>query len=235
MGTGVAVTKTSRLVVGLVVLTVLSGCGNDNVDVDGPPLVATAGKMVMSAVAERRAQRSGAGAKADKGPSRAELEKAGAPVLRAKIPARQNDAFLTILESRDDVVVWTTSGGITFALRNGVVIQTRGLGPDLMSSTVPSVGQLLQDGGTHQRQYFFLGPNDQPTRRTYDCTVASLGADDIEIMGRAHRVVRTTEECTRPQSGKITNEYWIEGRTIRKSKQWISALVGTVQFDRIID
>jgi hypothetical protein len=104
-----------------------------------------------------------------------------------------------------------------------------------MSSNVPTVGQLLQAGGTHQRQYFFLGPNDQPTRRTYDCTVTVVGSEEIVIFERAHNVTHVTEDCVRAQSGKITNEFWIEGQTVRKSKQWASALTGFVEFERVVD
>jgi hypothetical protein len=237
MGTGVAVTLAARLTGCLVSLAVLAGCGSarKNVDFRGPALVETAGAMVLSTIAERRAEKSGAGAAAKAGPSRAELEQAGKPVLRARIPARKSDSFMSIVESRDDVVVWRAGGGITFALRNGVLIQTRGLGPDLMSSVVPTVGQLLKAGGTHQRQYFFLGPNDQPTRRTYDCTVTVAGQEEIDILGRKHRVTKTTEECSRPQSGKITNVFWFEGQTVRQSKQWASALAGYIQFERVVD
>jgi hypothetical protein len=238
MGTGVAVKVAARLTVALIALSVIAGCGTqDNVDFKAPPLVATASAMVVATVAERRTKKSGATAagNAKKLPTRASLEKGGEPVLRVRIPNRDSDAFLSVLDSRDDVVVWKTTTGTTFALRDGVLIQTRGLGPDLMSSIAPTVGQLLQDAGSHKRQYFFLGPNDQPTRRTYDCTVKVAGAEEIEILGRKHRVTRAVEECTRPQSGKLTNEFWIEGRTIRKSKQWASSQGGYILFDRVVD
>ena len=156
-------------------------------------------------------------------------------MLRFAIASRGLNGFLSILDSRDDVVTWKTKGGTTFSLRNGVLIQTRGLGPDLMSSNVPSVGQLLRNGGTHQRQYFFLGPNDQPTRRTYDCTVTIVGPEEIVIFERKHQVIHATEDCVRPQSGKITNDFWIEGQTVRKSRQWASALAGFIEFERVVD
>jgi hypothetical protein len=231
MGTSVAVTLTARLAAGLVSLAILAGCGNEKRE--GRPLIATVGVMAMSSVAEMRAGKSGATAAA--APTRADIEKAGVPVLRVAIASRGLDSFLTVLDSRADVVIWKTKDGTTFALRNGVLIQTRGLGPDLMSSVAPSVGQLLQNGGTHQRQYFFLGPNDQPIRRTYDCTVTIVGTEEIVIFERAHRVTRATEDCVRPQSGKITNDFWIEGQTVRKSRQWTSALAGYIEFERVVD
>jgi hypothetical protein len=233
MGTGVAVTLTARLGAGLVSLAVLAGCGSEKRE--GRPLIATVGVMAVSSVAEMRNRRSGAAPAAAAKPTRADIEKAGVPVLRASIANRGFDSFLTILDSRDDVVTWKTTDGTTFALRDGVLTQTRGLGPDLMSSNVPTVEQLLQDGGTHQRQYFFLGPNDQPTRRTYDCTVTILGTEEIEIFEVTHKVAHAKEDCVRGQSGKITNDFWIEEETVRKSRQWASALTGFIEFERVVD
>ena len=229
MGTGVAV----RLKIGLVALAVLAGCGNEKSE--QRPLIATVGAMAASTVAQMRARQSGATPAAKAPPARAEIEKAGVPVLRATIPNLGADRFLTIFDQKGDVVTWKTTDGSTFSLRNGILIQTRGLGPDLMSSNVPTVGQLLQNGGTHQRQYFFLGADDQTTRRTYECTVTVVGKEEIEIFEKKHQVTRATEECTRQQSGKLTNEFWIEGQTVRQSRQWASALTGYIEFQRVVD
>jgi hypothetical protein len=233
MGTGVALMVSARLTAGLLLVAILAGCGSEKRQ--SRPLVATVGVMAVSTVAAMRDRRSGTAPKAAAVPTRADIEKAGVPVLRASIARRGFDSFLTILDSRDDVVTWKTRDGTTFALRDGVLIQTRGLGPDLMSSTVPSVAQLSQDGGTHTRQYFFLGPNDQPTRRTYDCTVAIVGTEEIVIFERTHEVTHTTETCVRGQSGKISNDFWIEEGAVRKSRQWASALTGYVEFERVVD
>jgi hypothetical protein len=143
-------------------------------------------------------------------------------------------ALVTPIDTKDDVVTWSTPDGTTFTLRGGVLIQTRGLGPDLMSSQVPTVAQLLTPGGTHPRQYFFLGVDDKTTRRVYDCTVTIAGQEVIEVFGRSHRVTKVSEECARPQ-GKVTNDFWIEGRTIRKSRQLISGGAGFGEFELVID
>jgi hypothetical protein len=232
MGTGVAVTLAKRLAVGLACVVLLLGCGNEQRQ--GRPLIATVGALAVTSVSDARERRTGGGA-AKAAPTRADIEKAGVPVLRAAIASRGLDSFLTVFDSRGDVVTWKTSDGTTFALRDGILIQTRGLGPDLMSSNVPTVGQLLQNGGSHPRQYFFLGPNDQPTRRTYDCTVTVVGSEEIVIFDRSHAVTHVTETCQRVQSGQITNEFWIEGRSVRKSRQWASALTGYIDFERVVD
>jgi hypothetical protein len=151
-----------------------------------------------------------------------------------RIGTRGADALLTPIDVKGDVVTWSTTDGTTFTFRQGVLIQTRGLGPDLMSAEAPSVAQLLQDGGMHRRQYFFLGADDRTTRRAYDCTVAIAGQETIEIFGRSHRVTRVSEACSRPQ-GSITNDFWIEGDTIRRSRQLLSGGVGFVEFERVVD
>jgi hypothetical protein len=233
MGTGVAVTLSARLAAGIVVLAVLAGCGSEKRE--GRPLIATVGVMAVSSVAEMRARRSGAPATAAAAPTRADIEKAGVPVLRVTIANRGLDSFLTVLDSREEVVTWKTRDGTTFSLRDGVLIQTRGLGPDLMSSNVPTLEQLLKNGGTHQRQYFFLGPNDQPTRRTYECTVTIVGTEEIVIFERTHKVTHAKEDCARSQGSKLSNDFWIEGQTVRKSRQWASALTGFIDFERVVD
>jgi hypothetical protein len=166
--------------------------------------------------------------------TRADIEKYGIPILRAVIPARGADALLTIGDDKGGVVTWKTTDGASLSLRDGVLIQTRGLGPDLMSSQAPSASELRTEGGTHQRIYFFLGDDDQTTRRTYDCTVTGAGTEQIEIFAREHTVEKFTETCTRSQDS-ITNTFWFEGSTIRKSKQLASRGLGFIDFERVVD
>ncbi|NJS38887.1 MAG: YjbF family lipoprotein, partial [Rhodobacteraceae bacterium] len=166
--------------------------------------------------------------------TRADLEKFGVPILRAVIPVRSADALLTITDAKGGTVTWSTTDGTTFTQRDGVLIQTRGLGPDLMSAQAPSAAALRTDGGTHQRVYFFLGENDGTTRRTYDCTVTAAGTEEIEIFARTHKVEKFTETCARPQ-GSITNTFWFEGPVIRKSKQLASGGLGFIDFEQVID
>lgn len=232
MGPGVAVTVSARLAAGLVALSLVAACGNKGGGYS--PVTEVAVTVANSAFASVKARRAGAQPPAAP-PTRADIEKSGKPVLRVAIPARGSDGFLSISDSKGDVVTWRTADGITYSLRSGVLTQTRGLGPDLMSSEVPTVAMLLTNGGTHQRLYFFLGGDDRMGRRTYDCSMALVGKEQIEIFAKKHDVTRVTETCTRPQGSKITNDYWIEGQTIRQSQQWVSGPVGVAVFQRVVD
>lgn len=188
--------------------------------------------MAASAVAKGKKDTAGA-ARAARPAGRAELEAYGKPVLRVKAQTLGQDALLTIADTKADVVTWTAQGQATFSLRNGVLIQTRGLGADLMSADAPALAQ-LKAAASYQRIYYFLGPDDAGTRRTYDCSAAVVGAETVEILGKSHGVTHVTETCTRP-NGKVTNDYWIEGNTVRKSRQWASGRVGYLEFEKVID
>lgn len=233
MGKGVALTLCKRLSAGILLLALLAGCGKERSEPS--PMTATLGTVAKATLSQLPGRRAAAApAKATAKVTRADLEKYGVPILRVVIPVRSADALVTPIDTKGGVVTWSTTDGTTFTLRDGVLIQTRGLGPDLMSSQAPTVSQLLTPGGTHPRQYFFLGTDDRTTRRAYDCTVTVAGQEVIEILGRSHRVTKVREECARAQ-GKITNDFWFEGQTIRKSRQLISGAAGFGEFELVID
>lgn len=218
------------------VLAVLAGCGNDN---SGPnPMVSAIGAMAQQSVAKAKAKRSGGQQAAAKPATpaelRAQLEQAGKPVLLVSSKTLGQTGFLNVFDAKGDILTWKTPDGVTFTQRNGVLIQTRGLGADLMSAQAPSVGQLMKAGTSYQRIYYFLGGDDQGTRRTYDCVTTIVGKEKIEVLGRSHTTTHVTENCERPL-GKLANDYWIEGNSVRQSRQWVSGMIGFIEFQRVID
>lgn len=219
-----------RLASAAIVLALLAGCGNDTGATN--PVASAVGQMAKASLAK------GKGAKAAASPapapvSRKDLEAYGKPILRVRSERLGQDGFLTIADAKADVVTWTAQGQATFSLRDGVLIQTRGLGADLMSAEAPSLSQ-LQSGASYTRVYFFLGEDDRGTRRTYDCVASTVGREKVTVLDKTHDVTHVSELCTRPNS-KVTNEFWIEGKTIRKSRQWASSRVSYVEFERVID
>lgn len=225
---------TGKLAAGAAALALLVGCGNDK---SGPnPVVAAIGGMAKTTMAKAKSGKAGektGGKTVTPAERRAKLAAAGKPILRVASTVLGQTSLMTVADTKGDVITWKTPDGATFSQRGGVLIQTRGLGADLMSADVPSIGQ-LRSGASYRRIYYFLGPDDQGTRRTYDCTATVVGPESIEIMARSHATTHVTEVCERPL-GKLTNEYWIEGATIRKSQQFVSGSIGYVAFERVID
>lgn len=230
MGQGLAVRQVTRLSALLAACLVLSGCDQAQLS----PMMATVGSLAKATVTQVKAKRSEAAAATAQPVTRAEIEAYGMPILRAVIASRAADVFLTLSDTKGSVQTWATTDGTTFSFRDGVIIQTRGLGSDLMSADAPTVAQLLQNGATYTRRYFSLGADDQMTRRSYDCTVTVLGQETITILERKHNTTHVREDCARPQ-GNVSSEYWIEGKTVRKSQQWTSGLVGVIEFERVVD
>ena len=226
----------ARLLVALVALAAVAACGNDR---SPNPLAAAVGAAAKNSVAKLRGNTAPAVPSAQPASPdevRAELAKAGKPVLLVSSQALGQTGFLMVSDAKGGVLTWATPDGATFSQRDGLLIQTRGLGADLMSAQVPTVGQLLQAGTPYQRVYFFLGADDQGTRRTYDCATSVVGRETVEVLGRSHATTHVTETCTRSSGGgKLSNEFWIEGAMIRQSRQWVSAGIGFIDFARVID
>jgi hypothetical protein len=220
----------TRLASAAIALTLLAGCGNDTGATN--PVASAVGQMAKASLAKGKGDKAAASPAAAP-PTRQDLAAYGKPILRTRSERLGQDGFLTIADAKSNVVTWTAQGQATFSLRDGILIQTRGLGADLMSAEAPSLAQ-LQSGASYPRVYFFLGEDDRGTRRSYDCVAATLGREKVTVLDKTHAVTHVSELCTRPNS-KVTNDFWIEGKTIRKSRQWASSRVGYVEFEQVID
>ncbi len=232
MGAGMALGSKARmraaLAVALAAGLALSGCSNDK---SGQK---TVGAALAAAIKDTVGGKGGGAApKTPDQMTRAELAAQGRPVMRVKIASRGVDRFLVLYQRSGDISVWTDGDGTTFTFRNGVLIESRGMGGELMSSAVPTPGQIA-GGGSYRRTYFVNGSEDRNERRDYSCQAGSDGGQVLVLFGRSHTTRHVVETCERAE-GRLTNQYWFEGGTIRKSREWLSPSVGYVEFERIID
>ena len=130
------------------------------------------------------------------------------------------------LAVKGDVTLWSSADGAQVALRNGVVISTRGFGMDLMSADVPLVAELVDDVPGHLRNNTYLDGLDTSVRRDYSCVVTPVS--ERKPPETKYQLLETCQS----DAGLIKNEYWIdEENTVVKSKQWISSGVGYAIFD----
>ena len=129
------------------------------------------------------------------------------------------------LDAQGDIRLWAAGDGAQVALRDGMLIATRGFGMDLMSADVPSVAGLA---GDHGRIMHYLDGTDTPIRRNYRCSTSALAADD-----KMPNTTHLREVCI-SDAGKITNDYWVSaGNRLVKSRQWVSQGVGYAIFDTV--
>lgn len=164
---------------------------------------------------------------------RAELQKAGIPLMLLTSEVFGYEDFVGPRDSRGGVVNWGSADGLLVTLRDGVLTETRGLGGDLMSSAMPGAGQIA-GGGSYRRTYFFVGPEDRSDRIDLTCTPQTAGSETLSIFGLAYQTRHVVETCT-GDAGVIKNEYWLQGGTIRKSREWVSPTLQYIELTRVID
>ena len=167
---------------------------------------------------------------------RAALEELGEPVMLLEVPAL-GAATLTRIRARNgNAVTWATVDARTVTLEDGLLIATRGLGPDLMSADPGDTRARLARGGTDWAPRFlsWLDGEDQPVFATLLCRVEERRPETLDILGETLPTTRVTERCKSPDYA-ATNTYWLgpEG-TIRKSRQWAGPDLGSITVERLI-
>ncbi|QBF34197.1 YjbF family lipoprotein [Thalassococcus sp. S3] len=163
------------------------------------------------------------------------------PVL--EVVREQSDgapSFLSPVARRTDsgvgeVVTWTDSATATLTFRSDLLIATRGLGGDILSSEVsPSIAALSNRSGGGQRIHFVRAEDNKKRRVSFACTVADQGPETLNIVGLVVQTRHIREDCVAP-SGRIVNDYWVDSRggPIWKSRQWGGPVIGYFNIRRL--
>jgi Group 4 capsule polysaccharide lipoprotein gfcB, YjbF len=161
--------------------------------------------------------------------TRAAFDQGGNPLIRARIEKVGDIAYLGKINESRGVITWASVDGSALSMRDGVVIATRGLGTDLMSSAVPTAG-VLAHASTVQRQHFYLFGGETEQLRAFNCQVSDAGAERIVVLELAYDTQHRVETCTGDGGLTFENHYWFDNRaTIRQSRQWISPDVGILE------
>lgn len=207
-------------------LAILAGCNSGNEM--SSPMVNTV-KSLSSALLNRK----------NTAPApevtRADLAKLNVPVIRGEMKSGNATFYLVPISRNGGVETWSTSDDLTVSFRDGVMMTTRGFGPDIMQSVVPTPSQLAAGSGNHRRSYFYLDGADQMHRVDYQCSVSVIGAETITVVGRQHTTRHVAETC-QGDRGEFTNEYWFEGGNfIRQSKELLVPEWGYLLLSRVID
>ena len=159
---------------------------------------------------------------------RAAIDASTIPARVVTIEATGVSAVVLQLAQNGNVTVFATGDGLQFALRDGVLVSTRGLGVDLMSAAAPTAATLRRADGTHARSYFTLTGTDATRRLDLTCTLAPEGRATLAIYGLSVPTEVVVERCAGAGLG-FENRYWFDaGGRIRQSRQWVNDAVGTI-------
>ena len=148
-------------------------------------------------------------------------------------------AFLLASGVRQDdlpgrITIWRTGDDVTLSTRNGVLVQTRGLGGDILSSRVQVAdGQPgPATGGVHEQMIRSL--DNRMVRLNMACDLEDLGSVTIEIVERRHATRHLRQKCA-GNGGEIVNDYWVDAGAgvVWKSRQWAGPYIGYLRFRRL--
>jgi len=166
---------------------------------------------------------------------RVALEQAGQPVILVKVPSLGYANLFAPYGENRDVVTWASATYQSVALKGGVLVATRGFGPDLMSASVPTLEQVRRGSGTVHRDYYELDGADQSQRHSYDCTFAPGGLASVEVLGKDYGTRKVVETCVGPDL-TFENGYWFNtDGTLRRSEQRAGGSLQGLQIDLIIE
>ncbi|MDK3020755.1 YjbF family lipoprotein [Pseudodonghicola flavimaris] len=210
----------------------MSGCSRGTEEAPTQLELARATQGVVSGLLQRR--------KAAPPPafSRAQLETVGLPITGFVAENRDLSAYFFRTEARHDatpglIEVWLSGDQkSSVTTRAGLVIATRGLGDDLLSSTVPMAGSGPAPGPLAQQIRY--GDNRERGLRLR-CDLADLGPERIEILGRSQATRHLQQSCE-GAGGRIVNDFWADPRDgfLWQSRQWAGPGVGYLQLRRVI-
>ena len=156
------------------------------------------------------------------------LDQLTVPSLEVVAETRDQTAYLIPFSRRQGVTVWRGVDGAQVVLRQGLVTSTRGIGNDLVSSDYQATLAALRAGrGETTRRLFVRNDLRSEDSLTLQCSLSTLGAVQLEVVGRTYNTTHLREVCATPV-GDIVNDYWVErGRSlIRQSRQWVGPKLG---------
>lgn len=165
--------------------------------------------------------------------TRAQIDAQDSALLRLSVISFDATGLVFFAGTNGSKVTWISAEGASFIFDGGLLVGTRGLGDDLMGSDVAAAAQSLSGGGNHTRVLDFLNGLSQIERQAFQCVTIRTGRENITIVEKTYATSIFEETCT-GESGGFKNIYWRDANgVIWQSRQWISAAVGYLAYQRL--
>lgn len=163
--------------------------------------------------------------------TRDQLDASPVGVLDMKLEDAGAVGRLLHLATNGPYVTWASVDGATITLKNGILVASRSLGNDLMSTDVVQIEQMLNDPSMPEgaRVHRYLDADGHIYARTYLCAPTERRADRLFVVDRHIAVTRITQSCEGADA-RFENVYWREaGGKIRAARQWVSPEIGSIR------
>lgn len=219
-----------NIAISLALVAALSACSSGNNEAPGLPSVIAS--SMKSAIAAKRAGRADPVTVTPKmlaetkvaalqvNPERA----GGSDFLRRIAQRRDSDGMVT--------EVWQSSDNAQIFLRNGVLVGTRGVGTDIISSDARATVRAVSTGtsGRGNRLYVLSDGDVTSQDVAFRCVTDNLGLQDIVIVNQVFETILLRESCIGGPSGDVTirNDFWVHAQSglVKKSRQWAGPASG---------
>ncbi|GAA6198013.1 hypothetical protein NBRC116598_34580 [Pseudophaeobacter arcticus] len=205
-------------------LLILAGCSTGPEEASGSIEV---GRALRDAIAARRAP--------DPAPlqiTRAFLDQ-HRPHLEVLVERQEVTGYMAQgLIRQDDlpgqITTWSADDGSALSFRNGLLIATRGLPGNLISTGVPVQEGLAGPAQGGERSYHLRSGDNQQRIVTLACDLSDLGAQKLEIYEKYYNTRHLQERCEGPGQTVVINDYWVDSRSqkVWKSRQWAGPETG---------
>jgi len=156
---------------------------------------------------------------------------AGAPRIQVTLVDQGTTSLLVRTAERQGVSRWRTIDNTQIFTRDGLVIGTRGLSFDLMSTETGDAAAAIRGRRAARvvRLHTYLDGDDRTRIQSYVCDIVPEGQQDIRISESlllSGSIVR--EKCYNPQ-GDHENLYLVRDGHILATVQFISRGIGSLQ------
>ncbi len=222
-----------------VLALLLAGCsGGDEVPTLELQLIRTG----QAAIAARTAP------KVDRPPlTRAVLNTVEGAFIEVTLERQDQLAYLHVNARRRDgdpgqIVVWRSDDNITLAMRNGVLIATRGLGNDILSVNAQVSGDTPGPTRGGEKTFHIRAWENKDRKLSLVCDLADLGPETIEIVETRYATHHLRETCEggvaagdADRPGRVINDYWVDARAglVWQSRQWAGPGIGYLRVRRL--
>jgi len=155
------------------------------------------------------------------------------PVILVNAPKLEAKASLNMIQENGPTRTYISDDGIVLLLQNGLLAASRGFGDDLMSSVHSAAhGAIVKGSGQYERVLRYINSQNHLEALPLTCSLQDQGAETVTILGHKHKVFRRLEICNLA-GRQIENMFWISGKTIWKSHQWVSDQIGSLTIEQV--
>lgn len=150
------------------------------------------------------------------------LESLKGLAIIAELPSLKIASLFTYAAENGATTTWQAEDGAVLNTKSGMLISSRGLGFDLMSSTIDGPLAVItgRAKGPASRQHRFLNGEDQEVTVSFLCTYT-------------RKKSQVTEVCTSDDL-ILENQYWLnKDSAIWRSQQWLGTKFGSVFLENL--